>query len=142
MNDYNYEKEVNEAIYACDNALRCLNQASTHLKSAGNWGVVDILGGGFISTLAKHSNMDNARFELEQAKRAVMVLKKELEDVSALDVINLDTGNLLSFADFFFDGFVADWLIQSKIRNTQNQVQNAINQITAIRIRLIASLNQ
>lgn len=29
--------------------------------------------------------------------------------------LNIDTHDFLTFADWFFDGFVADWLVQDKI---------------------------
>ncbi len=132
-----YSKEINEAIVAADRALFCLNNANNYLSSAGNWGILDILGGGFISTIAKHSKIDDAKTELENAKYAIQVLKKELQDVNAIVDINIDTGNFLTFADFFFDGFVADWLVQSKIRDAQSQVEQAIFQIQNIKRQLL-----
>lgn len=137
MNDY---KEIQEAIYACDNALRHLNQAKQHLDSAGNWGIVDMLGGGFFTTLAKHSNVDNAKQELQNAKDAVMSLKAELMDVSKLDIVDIDISETLRFTDYLFDGFFPDILVQSKIDDAKQQVNDAIVQITAIKIQLAAML--
>lgn len=139
-NTYDYNKEVTEAIYACDNALNYLNNANRYLSSAGNWGVLDLLGGGFISTVAKHTKMEDAQRELTSAKYAVQALKKELMDVDRVTNIDINVGDFLTFADIFFDGFVADWLVQSKIRDAQRQVNDAITQITSIRITLSASL--
>jgi hypothetical protein len=137
-NNYDYQKEVNEAVCAADNALYYLNNANQLLDSAGNWGILDLLGGGFISTLAKHSKMDKAQQEIQQAKYAVQSFKKELQDVGILDNININAGDFLTFADFFFDGFVADWLVQSKIRDAQRQINDAIYQITNIKNQLLS----
>jgi hypothetical protein len=137
-NNYDYQKEVNEAVRAADNALYYLNNANQLLDSAGNWGILDLLGGGFISTLAKHSKMDKAQQEIQQAKYAVQSFKKELQDVGILDNININAGDFLTFADFFFDGFVADWLVQSKIRDAQRQINDAIYQITNIKNQLLS----
>lgn len=137
MNDYNYQKEINEAVQAADNALYYLNNANQYLDSAGNWGIVDILGGGFISTLAKHSKMDKAQQEMQQAKYAVQAFKKELQDVGRIADIDINVGDFLTFADFFFDGFVADWLVQSKIRDAQKQINDAIYQIGNIKNQLL-----
>ena len=72
MDQYtNYDREIDEAVSACDNALNYLHNADNYLSSAGNWGIVDLLGGGFISTVVKHSKMDDARRELTNAKYAV-----------------------------------------------------------------------
>lgn len=133
-----YSKEINEAIDAADRALFYLNNANNYLSSAGNWGILDILGGGFISTLAKHSKIDDAKSEIENAKYAIQVLKKELQDVNTIVDINIDTGDFLTFADFFFDGFIADWLVQSKIRDAQRQIEQAIIQIQNIKNQLVS----
>jgi hypothetical protein len=41
-------------------------------------------------------------------------------------------GDFLSFADFFFDGFVADWLVQDRINEARRQVENAIRRVQEI----------
>ena len=46
-------REVQEAISAADDAIRHLEDAERELKSARNWGIYDILGGGLISSLIK-----------------------------------------------------------------------------------------
>lgn len=134
--NYNYKKEIYEAIQAADNALYYLNKANSSLNSAGNWGIVDILGGGLIFTFAKHSKMNDASIQLEYAKKAVQNFKKELMDVTEIEGMNLETGDFISFADYFFDGFIADWLVQSRIRETQRQINDAIAQINGIKLAL------
>lgn len=134
--NYNYRKEIEEAITAADNALYHLNKANDALSSAGNWGVLDLLGGGFISSLAKHSKMSEAQSELQMAKNAVQNFKRELMDVNQAVNINIDISDFLTFADFFFDGLVADWLVQSRIRKAQKQIKDAISQINAIKHKL------
>lgn len=37
--------------------------------------------------------------------------------------------NFLTFADFFFDGFLKDIMIQSKIRKTQDQIDTAVHRV-------------
>ena len=51
--DYNYEKERREAIEAGQRALNSLRAAQKELESARNWGLVDLFGGGFISSDAE-----------------------------------------------------------------------------------------
>lgn len=136
MSDYNYKNEIYEALQAADDALYYLHSADDMLRSAGNWGIMDLLGGGMISTFAKHSKMNKAQQELEMAKRAVQNLKRELIDVKQAVDINIETSDFLSFADFFFDGFIADWLMQSRIRDTQRQIADAISKINAVKLSL------
>lgn len=137
MSNYDYRKEIEEAIAAADKALYHLNKANDALSSAGNWGILDLLGGGFISSLAKHSKMSDAQSELQMAKNAVLNFKRELVDVNETLNIDIEISDFLTFADFFFDGLIADWLVQSKIRKAEKQVSEAISQINAIRRKLM-----
>lgn len=132
-----YRSEVERAINAADTALFYLRRSEDCLSSAGNWGIFDLLGGGFISTLAKHSKIDDAKNELENAKKAINQLSYELKSVQQLSNVDIEIGGFLSFADFFFDGFIADWLVQSKIRDAQKQVQEASRQVQNIKRMLL-----
>ena len=64
---YDIEKEKREAIEAGRRALNSLQAAKENLNSAKNWGLVDMFGGGF-TTMLKHSKMDQAKRNMEQAK--------------------------------------------------------------------------
>ena len=57
------------------------------------------------------------------------IFQKELRDVEAIQNLQIDIGGFLTFADFFFDGLIADWLVQSKIKNARKQVADAIAQV-------------
>ena len=133
-------QEIHEAINAADNALIALRNAQDSLEDAGNWGIWDMLGGGFFSTMLKHSKIDQAQQELEEARSALRRLRRELADLDRSAEIELDMGDFLRFADFFFDGFIADWMVQSKIRKGQQQVRQAIRRVEDIRRQLWAML--
>lgn len=123
---YDAEKEKREAIEAGERALYSLRKAQQELNSARNWGFIDIFGGGFISTMLKQSKMRNARQYMEQAKWDLQNFGRELNDVNTACNLNIEVGGFLTFADWFFDGFVADWLVQDKINKARNQVEGAI----------------
>ena len=126
-------QEIREAIEAADVALEHLNRAQRYLDSAGSWGIWDLLGGGFLSTLVKHDKMEEAQRQLSLAKTAVKRFGRELRDVQQAVEIPLETGDFIHFADLFFDGLLSDWLVQSRIREAERQVEDAIRQISAIR---------
>ena len=71
---YDIEKEKREAIEAGHRALNSLGAAKENLNSAKNWGLVDMFGGGFFSTMLKHSKMDQ-----EVENEWDMILKKKKE---------------------------------------------------------------
>ena len=108
------------------------------LDSARNWGIVDLLGGGFFTDLIKHSKMGKAEKYLSQARYYLQQFQKELRNVAADDTIQLQTGDFLSFADFFFDGVVADYLVQSRINETRRKVAEAIRRVEELTAKLRA----
>ena len=123
---YNAEMERQEAIRAGERALTSLRDAEHYLGGARLWGIVDLFGGGGLSGLIKHAEISKATQSLERAKSDLRLFQKELRDV---DAIRIDIGGFLTFADFFFDGIIADWLVQSKIQEARRQVADAINQV-------------
>lgn len=54
----NHKRELIEAIEASRKAEIALKDAKECLNSAKNWGTYDILGGGVLSTAAKHQKID------------------------------------------------------------------------------------
>lgn len=133
-------QEIHEAINAADDALIALRRAEKSLSGASGWGLWDLLGGGFFSDLMKHSKIDQAQSELQQAQAALGRFRKELADIDRLPDINLDIGDFLRIADYIFDGIFADGMMQMKISKGRQQVQEAILQIENIRSRLWAML--
>ena len=123
---YDIEKEKREAIEAGRKALNSLSAAKENLNSAKNWGLVDMFGGGFFSTMLKHSKMDQAKQNMEQAKYDLRSFSKELNDVSMVINLDIETGDFLSFADWFFDNFFVDWMVQDRINKARDQVRDAI----------------
>ncbi|MGM9545136.1 MAG: hypothetical protein ACI3VI_01030 [Vescimonas sp.] len=128
------DRERQEAIDAGERALDSLYGVRKELESAGNWGLLDMFGGGMFTTFVKHSKMNDAQRYMERAKRDLAAFSRELADVS--ETLNINSGDFLTFADYFFDGFVADMMVQSRIRDAQRQVDDAIYRVESILSRL------
>ena len=133
---YSEEIETNEAIAAADRALDCLYNAQTELEGARNWGVVDIIGGGWLTTMAKRNRMKKAQDQLVLASRALKSLSKELHDVRSFGYIDLGIDSFSGVADYFFDGLVADLYVQNRIGSALTEVSDTINKVLKIRDRL------
>ena len=129
---YDYEKERQEAIAAGKEALADLREAMNCLDSARNWGIYDIIGGGLISSLIKHSRMDKAQQYISNAKNSLRHFEEELRDLDNLDNINLDTQDFWGFADLIFDGILADAAMQSRINDARADLSRAIQQVESI----------
>ena len=125
--------EIQEAIDAADRALRSLERARDSLHSAKGWGILDMLGGGLFSTWVKHSNMNEAEKSLADVQAALREFSKELDDVDEMIDLSFNNADLLTFADYFMDGLFADFLMQGRINDAIGNVDNTIDQVTAIR---------
>ena len=135
---YDIEKEKREAIYAGHRAISSLLSAQNELNAARSWGVMDMLGGGLISTMVKRSKMSNAQRCMDQAKHDLQAFSRELKDVDMAVNLNLEMNDFLSFADWFFDGFFVDWMVQDRINTARSQVDDAIRRVRSIVERLEA----
>ena len=131
-----YEKERREAIEAGNKALTSLRAAQADLNSAKNWGIVDLLGGGLLTDVIKHSKMNKAQMNMERAKWDLESFGKELSDVAGYVSFDFNTADFLSFADYFFDGLLADWMMQDRINKARSQVDEAIRRVEYILQRL------
>lgn len=138
MENYNHQKEIREAINAGKRAKASLNEARNKLNSAKNWGILDILGGGLISGLLKHSRIKDASKCIENAKHDMRDFEQELGDIRDIEGLRIEIGDFLTFADFFFDGLIADIFVQSKIKDAKNQIDTAISHVDRILARLEA----
>ena len=89
---YNEEKEKREARLAGQRALASLQDARNYLRSARNWGIIDLFGGGGLSGLLKHAKVRDASRSLEQAKADLQVFQRELRDVQSIDGLRIEIG--------------------------------------------------
>lgn len=136
MDNNMMSQEAREALEAGERALRSLREAQNYLQSAKNWGFWDMFGGNLITTAIKHTKMDNASACMENAKYDLQIFQKELRDVYITLDMRIDVDGFLNFADYFFDDFVSDYMVQSKINKAKEQVDSAINQIEGILMEL------
>ena len=122
-------KEMKEAVQAGHYVLHDLEEARDHLHSARNWGTYDMLGGGMISTHIKHNNIDEAMDYIHDAEASLRRFGKELQDVQQSLSIEIDIGNFLRFSDYFFDGFISDWMVQGRINETLSKVEDKLDEV-------------
>lgn len=127
-----FEREKQEAIDAGNRALKSLRDAQDNLNSAKNWGIWDMIGGGFFISMAKRSKINRAKANMEQAKFDLRNFSRELNDVNIECHLDIETDDFLSFADWFFDGLVVDWMVQDRIKQASGQVAEAIYRVDGI----------
>lgn len=123
------KRELAEAVAAGEAALNSLQRAYDFLASAGNWGIWDMIGGGMFSSFIKHSKIEQANREMEDAKRKLAAFRRELADVSDFPDFHVEVNGFLGFADIFMDNLFVDWAVQSKVRKAQEDVYAAMGQV-------------
>lgn len=121
------EKELEEALEAGTKAEEALSKVDASLGNAQGWGVVDILGGGLITTAIKHSHIDNARNGIDKAQQMLLNFQRELADVKATDTIEI--GGIVTAADFLLDGVVFDVIVQSQINTAQDRTLKIMHKV-------------
>ncbi len=132
-------KEIQEALSAGQSALVTVDSILSSLDSAEGWGTWDLLGGGFISDMAKHGHLDDAQQQVENLQVQLNRFKTELTDVKISADMQVSIDGFLYFADYFFDGLFADWAVLDKINQSQTQVQNTKSKIEQV-IRQLTSM--
>ena len=91
--------------------------------------------------MMKHDKIDKAKQSILNAQTYVQRLQVELQDVNmSLDGSIQITGGAV-FADFFFDGLIADWYMQSKISQSRDNVVAICGKIRKIVSTLSTQLN-
>jgi len=130
-------KELREALSAGKGVLSHLTDASNSLQKAEGWGNWDMwANGGLISTHIKHGHIDDARSFIHSANRQLEVFQKELADLKQSTNVHIDISGMLKMADYWFDGLIADWIVQGKINDAQQQTLDALHQVREIVSRL------
>ena len=136
------QREIREAIQAGEAALRSLERANEKMGSAKNWGIFDMMGGGLFSSLFKHSKIDRASADIEEAKRQLAVFKRELEDVSISEDFSVGIGDGLRFIDTFLDNVFADVVVQSRINSAIERLDKVSGQVRGILTKLYSLLSE
>ncbi|ERI91533.1 hypothetical protein HMPREF1982_03178 [Clostridiales bacterium oral taxon 876 str. F0540] len=125
-------REIKQAIMAGNSVLNSLERAADALDTAENWGTYDMFGGGLISSMEKHSSIDEAVDYINDARDKLNRFRRELSDVNLSIDVTVDISSFDKFADYFFDGIFADWNVQSKIEDSQYSLKNTIYKIERV----------
>ena len=129
MSNQFLSQAVREARSAGIRALNNLRDAQRHLDRARGLGVVDLLGGGMIVGLAKHSAIGDAQRCVERAQDD---LTHFWRNNARIDVPYVQIDRMLSFADIVVDGPVFDLMAQRKIRDAREELDKACQSVEEV----------
>jgi hypothetical protein len=112
--------EIDEAITAGEEALEAVENTIKELESADGWGLSDDV---------KYGHVDEAGRYAEEASRTLGKLKREMSDIKMITGTEIAVGTFDTFSDYFYDGLIFDWVVQSEIGKSLDAVKNTKNQI-------------
>ncbi|WML57807.1 hypothetical protein [Neobacillus sp. PS2-9] len=137
-----YLMELEEAKQAGFRVEDALSDAVSLLDKAEGWGTWDLFGGGTIAGMIKHQKIDEAEAHLHRAQRCMREFQKELLDVQDTVFVDINISGMLKFADFFFDGFIADYMVQGKIKRSLEQARGHLAKVRDILTRLDSQIEE
>lgn len=126
---YDRLREIEEAIAAGKEALEALEDAADSLDSAKRWGIVDILGGGLITSVIKHSRLGDANHSLADARVALARFSAELDDVRDVAGLTAEVNRWNAFFDIACDNWLADIFVQKEMSDAADRVDEAIETV-------------
>ena len=129
-------KEINDVQLIINQLLPLIDEAEKKFTSARNWGFLDILGGGFITDLVKHTKLSSASTTMNQINYLLRDLQRELKEVVIPTDFSMNTGTFATVADFVFDGVLADVYMQSKIMTSIEQIKELRRRLEILREKL------
>lgn len=130
-------KELKEAIEAGYDVLAKLDTVLKELSSAQGWGMYDIVAGGMVSSLVKHSHIDKAQERLADLQNDILRFQKEVQDVSEIASIQIAISTGMRFIDVGFDNAFVDFMVQSKINASIEHVQLIHDKIMTVQKELL-----
>lgn len=129
-------REIKEAFSAGSRALDQIREVISSLESADGWGTFDVMGGGLLADMIKHSHLDEAQAGIEQLQVLLRRFRTELADVAIHANVQVNIDGFMRFADYFFDGFFADISVLDRIERAMADVQATEVQIVQTLQRL------
>lgn len=125
-------KEMSEAITAGKIVLNDANDARDCLDSADGWSTWDVLGGGVMTDIMKHSKLDEAQECVCRMQSSLRRFKTELSDVNIKSNITVNISGFTKFADYFFDGLFVDISVKNRISSSIDEVRTVSRNVSEI----------
>lgn len=137
LEDVRWRRDLDEALEAGAEARSALVAAQDRLGSAGGWSAWDIFaGGGMLSSMLKHDELDRATEHLDRAAEALQRFSRELADVELPGVDAPMVDGLSRGLDIWFDNFFTDMVVGDRITKARQQVDEAVEKVDATLTKL------
>ncbi len=135
------KEEIEEARIAGAQSLEIAEQICRELGSAKGFGLADLVGGGALMDILKYDRIQRAQSKIEALQQGLRRFRTELADIATIAVeADLQVGDFLHLADYFFDCVFVDWGVYAKIKDslqemtaTREKIREALSRLEALR---------
>lgn len=124
--------EIRQAVEAGQQARKTLYKLQEELDNAEGFATWDVMGGGLIADMGKHSHLDSAEWLSNQLQSQLYTLSRELKDVAVSGRIDVGMDGFLRFADYFIDNFWTDWAAMDHISRAKGQVNQTVSKLSTV----------
>lgn len=132
-------RQLDSAIEAGKKVLDCLVQAQQQLDDIHTEKIFERISQGiFRRIIWNPRRIDEANQTIQKAKDLLIVFRRELRYIEVSSQLKIEIEGFVTFADFFFDSLLADWYVQSRLKKSSEEVEDAMRQISDILEKLYA----
>lgn len=132
MSDTNIEKRMEAALVIGKRTLESLRMAQNKLENIRNWEVRERSGKNLFASMMKNMKISDMQEDLVQAKNDVLQFQIVLKSISMPEEIKKVTRIFISFANFFLDGTIDEYLLKAEVNSVREQVEDAINDVEKV----------
>ena len=132
----NSVQNISRAKILVDEILPLVEGAENNFKSARNWSLIDIFGGGMLTDVIKHIKLNSASEKMNGISWKLNELQQVLGNIQIPVDYRMQLGGFSTFADFVFDGAIADIYMSSKIFKSLDTVRDLKNKLIILKERL------
>ena len=132
MNEEIKIQKIKETLETGQVALETLKQAQIKLDSVKSWITIDGFGGSLLISIVKHSKIEETLQVLEETKKNVRRFQLQLKTIELPMGVKKDVGIFVSFATFFLDGTVENYLIKERVGDVTEQLDDAVRMVECI----------
>ena len=129
-------REITEAVAAGQEALSHADDILDSLNSADGWAMMDVFGGGLLSSVFKYDAIDQAQAKVEGLQLALRRFRTELVDVSVDADLNFTMDGTTQFFDVFLDNICTDFRVMDEINKSQERVWQVKKEIQSLQEHL------
>lgn len=136
MREKNMETRMEDALKIGQHTLESLRSAQMKLENVRKWEMRERFGGNVFVSIIKNMKISDIQEYIVQAKSDVLKFQIVLKSICMPEEIKKVTRIFISFANFFLDGTIEEYLLKAEVRNVWEQVEDAIELVEKVCLEL------